>query len=183
MNVLQRLCKSQEFRGRLERSRDRLYRVAYSWCHNPDLAEDLVQETLSKALVRADQLRDPDALVSWLLRIMTNEFRDHLRRQRPMSDVDDIVLEEPSTLDSEHERGEVVSTVRGAVQKLPFAQRQVLTLVDLEGLSYKEVAEVLEIPIGTVMSRLCRGRHALRELLHEYRAAGQKARTPIRRVK
>lgn len=71
--------RSTELSARLTGSRARLYRLAYSWCHNAALAEDLVQETLYKALKKSDQVRDMDVLEGWLFKIMTNCWYDHLR--------------------------------------------------------------------------------------------------------
>ncbi|HQU16018.1 MAG: RNA polymerase subunit sigma-24 [Chromatiales bacterium 21-64-14] len=165
MNLLTLLCHSREFRSQLESSRDRLYRLAYAWSHDPHLSDDLVQETLAKALKNSGQLRDPKAMNTWLFSILANCWRDHFRRSRATVDVDDIVYFHDVTPEHEHGQHEVVTRVRQAVAELPLAQRQVLTLVDLEGFSYIEVAQILEIPIGTVMSRLSRARRALKQYL------------------
>jgi RNA polymerase sigma-70 factor (ECF subfamily) len=165
MNILASLCKQRQFRQSIADYRENLYRIAYSWCHNPALADDLVQETLAKALKNSGQLRDSKTLKAWLYRIMSNCWHDHFRRNRETVDVDDIVLVEPDTPDSNHDRRLVVDKVRAAIARLPIGQRQVLTLVDLEGCSYIEVAQALDIPIGTVMSRLSRARKALKHQL------------------
>jgi RNA polymerase sigma-70 factor (ECF subfamily) len=101
---------------------------------------------------------------------MANCWRDHLRALRPMTDVD--ALDEEcfccdETPDAAYDRRETVNRVRAAVARLPVGQRQVVTLVDLEEFSYAEVAATLGIPIGTVMSRLCRARLALRDQLRQ----------------
>jgi RNA polymerase sigma-70 factor (ECF subfamily) len=155
-------------RARIEEHRKALYRVAFSWCHQPALADDLVQETMLRALAGAEALRDPARLKGWLFVIMGNCFRDHLRRQRPAEDletIDEVILATVEGPDEIHERSRLVSCVRKAIEGLPLGQRQVITLVDLEGFGYAEVARILDVPIGTVMSRLCRGRQALRERL------------------
>jgi len=92
MSLLNIFCRSQEFKQRLEASRTRLYRLAYSWCHDTALADDLAQETLEKALKKSSQLRDPAALETWLFSILTNCWRDHFRRSRDMLDIDDLPL-------------------------------------------------------------------------------------------
>ncbi len=165
MKLLNMFCRSQEFKQRLEASRIRLYRLAYSWCHEPALADDLVQETLEKALKKSGQLRDPAAMETWLFSILTNCWRDHFRRSKDTVDIDDIPFEHEITPEVEHQQHQVVSQVRSAIGLLPLGQRQVLTLVDLEGCSYIEVANILGVPVGTVMSRLCRARRALKESL------------------
>ena len=165
--------EQRELMEQIKASRGRLYRVAFAWCHDAALADDLAQEALTRGLSRLEQLRESAKFMSWLFAILNRCWIDHLRAKR--SDVDDELLAElPSDLpgpDGHAERQETVNRVRGAIAALPLGQRQVVTLVDLEDFSYAEVAEVLEIPIGTVMSRLCRARSSLRELLREQVAA------------
>ncbi len=184
MEFLTLFSQSREQRHALQQSRARLYRMAYAWCHNAALADDLTQETLAKALRKTGQLRDPKARDAWLFSILANCYRDHFRRQRNMDDVDDIELHDETTPESRSSQKEIVIMVRAAIAKLPEGQRQVMTLVDLEGFSYVEVAEILCVPIGTVMSRLCRARNALRELLapEMERQTGSQGIT-LRRVK
>jgi RNA polymerase sigma-70 factor (ECF subfamily) len=146
-------------------SRDRLYRMAFAWTHNPHLADDLVQQTILKALNNQRQLKDLAAAEAWLFRILSNCLKDHYRAKRETVSPDEVVLSDDRTPEQAAEELLLAEAVREAVQSLPLAQRQVITLVDLEGFTYASVAEILEIPVGTVMSRLCRGRRALRELL------------------
>ncbi|WP_298134698.1 sigma-70 family RNA polymerase sigma factor [Acidiferrobacter sp.] len=182
MGIRQLLCRSREFKKTLETSRPRLYRIAYAWTHNAALADDLVQETLAKAWQKHDQLRDPRAEEAWLFSIMTNCFRDHHRREHEAEDIDEMDIPCDHCLETEHLRSELVGRVRAAIAKLPPGQRQVVTLVDLEGFSYNEVSSILGIPGGTVMSRLCRARAALKTLLLPDMAAhGQAPR--MRRIK
>lgn len=151
----------------IEASRARLYRMAYAWCHDPALADDLAQETLARGLARVEQLRESEKVGGWLFSILHRCWIDHLRGKRDDLDesaLTDVAADEPGP-DGVAERSQTVGRVRQAVATLPIGQRQVVTLVDLEELSYAEVAEVLAIPIGTVMSRLCRARAALRQLL------------------
>ena len=146
----------------------RLYRVAYAWCHDPDLASDLVQEAMQKAIKKHHQLQSEQALDAWLFRILTNCWRDHCRssqRQRETSMHDELQIDDEQQQTDDSERALVVTQVRKAVSQLTLDQREVVTLVDLEGMAYSEVAEILDIPIGTVMSRLCRARRQLREYL------------------
>ena len=183
MDILDYFLRNRESQRALREARTRLYRMAYAWCHNRALAEDLVQETLAKATQKSAQLRDPKARDAWLYSILTNCFRDHLRRQRDMDDVDELEISHEVTPETETGRLQVVDKVRAAVARLPDGQRQVVTLVDLEGFSYVEVAQILSIPIGTVMSRLCRARNAMKtQLLADFQPdAG--ARHTLRRIK
>lgn len=159
------LFSQHRLRQRIVESRERLYRVAWSWCHNAALAEDLVQDTMERALKKIGKLRDPQRLEVWLMRIQVNLFRDHLRRNREETS-DEIEVESPECgPDMQAQQHELVLRTRAAIERLPDNQRQVLTLVDLSELSYADTAQVLDVPIGTVMSRLSRARARLRELM------------------
>jgi len=183
MDLLDFFLRSREAERALEQARTRLYRVAYAWCHNAALAEDLVQETLTKALRKSSQLRDPKARDAWLFTILANCFRDHFRKQRDMDDIDEIEISHETTPESESSRAEIVSMVRATIARLPEGQRQVVTLVDLEGFSYVEVAQILEVPIGTIMSRLCRARNAMKVILQPAMQQGPATSRAIRRIK
>jgi RNA polymerase sigma-70 factor (ECF subfamily) len=168
----------------IERARDRLYRMAYAWCHDPALADDLAQAALEKALRRSGQLRDAGRLVPWLMAILANAYRDHLRAQREMLDIDGLGDTLPSDAPGPEDNwsaGDVARQVRREVARLPAGHRQVVTLVDLEGCSYAEVGAILGIPVGTVMSRLCRARRALRQRLRA--VAPDRVRERLRVVK
>ncbi len=160
----------------------RLYRMAYSWCHDPHLAADLVQDTMAKALKNRHQLRERAALQGWLFVILANGWRDHCRRVRDTVDIDAIELGHDSDLETDSDRNRMLQRLRSAIARLNPDHREVLTLVVLEGMAYDEVADVLRIPIGTVTSRLCRAREILRRNLHEP-AAADAATATLRRVK
>ena len=168
----------------MENSRERLYRMAYAWTHDPHLADDLVQQSIYKALNNQRQLKDMGAAEAWLFRILSNCLKDHYRAKRDVVSTDDIVIADEVTPEQNTEKQQLVDKVRRAVRKLPMAQCQVVTLVDLEGFTYASVAEILEIPVGTVMSRLCRGRRALREHLIDVGTAATPRRSmTLKRVK
>ena len=173
------------FRPSIEALRPVLYRIAYAWCHDATLADDLVQETLSKAWARRAQLRDEASLKAWVVSIMNHCWLDYLRSRRDFDDVDDLQDELESRAESPEaccDREQVIACVRAAVAHLPLGQRQVLTLVDLEEFGYAEVAGILDIPVGTVMSRLSRARASLKNLL-EPTMQQPAARPLLRRVK
>ena len=176
-SVIFGINQRRAFRKLLGNSRDRLYRMAYAWTHNPHLADDLVQQTLCKALSNQKQLKDPGAAEAWLFRILSNCLKDYYRTKREVLSAEELVIVDDRTPERESEEQQLVRKVRRAVQKLPLPQRQVITLVDLEGFTYASVAEVLEIPVGTVMSRLCRGRRSLREFLTDVRPQPASVRT------
>lgn len=170
MNLLGFISRPQRFEERLGESRPRLWRLAYSWSHNRALSDDLVQDTLAKALVKHKQLREPELLNGWLCSIMANCWHDHLRQHRDTTDIDDVPdlqLPDGATPEDGCQQNQTIRRVRRAVGELPVGQREVITLVDLEECSYGEVAAILDIPIGTVMSRLSRARFALKEKLRE----------------
>lgn len=158
------------FKKLVSNSRERLYRMAYAWTHDPYLADDLVQQTLCKALTNQKQLRDMVAADAWLFRILANCLTDYRRARREVLHGDDLALVDNRTPETQTEEQQLVDKVRLGVSRLPIAQCQVVTLVDLEGFTYASVAETLDIPVGTVMSRLCRGRQALRESLMDARS-------------
>jgi RNA polymerase sigma-70 factor (ECF subfamily) len=183
MDVFHFLGRTREAKARLEQHRLRLYRIAYAWTHNAALADDLVQETLTKALQKSGQLRDPNAGEAWLYSILANCYHDHFRRYRVTEEIDNYALTDESTPEKESSEQEIVLRVRAAIARLSEGQRQVITLVDIQGLSYLEVAQILGVPIGTVMSRLCRARYALRDLLQEIAPKLTAEESKIRRIK
>ncbi len=163
-----------------------MLRLAYSWCGDSMLAEDLVQESFAKAIKNHKQLKDQDKLKCWLFSILNNCWREHLRKARNMTDIDDLVFISAENIESDASSRQTVQKVRQAIAELPLGQRQVVTLVDLMELSYAEVAMTLEIPTGTVMSRLNRARETLKVKLLSYATQANiscEAPTHLRRVK
>jgi len=168
MEIRSIFWRSAAIKREIEGSREALYRMAYAWCRDAALADDLTQTAVEKALRGAAQLRDETRLKAWLFRILANCLRDHARARRghvELESVEDTIADGGPTPEEARASAELAQRVRRAVGELPVGQRQVLTLVDLEGCTYGEVGEILEIPVGTVMSRLCRARQALRERL------------------
>ena len=183
MKVIDWFCHSSEIREQIENSRERLYRVAYSWCHDMDLADDLVQDTVIKAFRNNKQLRDVKAINSWLFRILYNCWCDHLRSKKDTVSYDDNLQYHDQSPENITATLETVTQVQNSIKALPEGQRQVVTLVAMEGFSYGEVAEILDIPIGTVMSRLCRARNTLAERLKKSSQMIRKINPALRRVK
>lgn len=161
-----------------------LYGAAMRLTRNPSDAEDLVQETFLKAYRAYDTFESGTNIKAWLYRILTNTFINNYRRdtRRPqetdLGDLEDVYLfrrmnrdtSTGSTSSAEQQllEGLVESDIKEAVESLPESFRMVVLLADLEGFSYKEIAEILDIPIGTVMSRLHRGRKALQRALWDF---------------
>ena len=161
---------------------DALYNTAYRMTRNSEDAEDLVQETYLKAYKYYDKFTEGTNFKAWLFKIMKNTFINNYRKKQsapPQSDFADIeesfesqVSEEVTrkVKDPEAELLEDVldEDVQRALEELPEDYRMVVILADLEGFAYKEIAEILEVPVGTVMSRLYRGRRRLEEAMLRY---------------
>lgn len=152
----------------------RLRRFAYALTGSREDADDVTQIALEKALTRAEQWRPGTRLDSWVFRIAHNAWIDELRARRRRG----VSVEIDQDLDLPGEDGRAaaharldLAEVRALVAALPDDQRAVLALVAVEGLSYQEAAEALDIPIGTVMSRLARARKALAQKIERQGAA------------
>ena len=142
-------------------------RAAYNFARwlvrNEQDAEDIVQESFVKAFLALDRFRGGDSRV-WLLAIVRNTAMSLLRGRRPEAALGDAGPEPADSSEGVEERliaGERRDQVRGAIERLPAEFRETLILRELEGLSYKEIAGVLDVPVGTVMSRLARARGLL----------------------
>ena len=149
----------------------RLRRFAFGLAGSLDEADDLVQAACERALARRDQYEPGTRLVSWLYRIVQTIWIDQVRRQRTVS-VDPALLAEYPGGDAvgEAESRLALAEVRQAIAVLSPEHRTVLLLVSVEGLAYREAAEILGLPIGTIMSRLARARLALAKALEEPKA-------------
>ncbi|WP_029134722.1 RNA polymerase sigma factor [Sedimenticola selenatireducens] len=152
-------------RQRLAALSPRLRRLALAWCGEQSLAEDLSQEALARALSRLDTLKDDKALERWVFSILANCFRDHCRRHKPADQFEECIDQSLSSADEQLAQQQTTNQVRQAIGRLTPDQREVLMLVDLEACSYTEVADILDIPVGTVMSRLSRARQNLKQLI------------------
>jgi RNA polymerase sigma-70 factor (ECF subfamily) len=163
-----------------------LYSAALRMTRNASDAEDLVQETYLKAYRSYASFQEGTNLRAWLYRILTNTYINSYRaaKRRPevtdVEDVEDLYLYKRMAGAGDSRTGrsaedEALDTftddvVKSALEELPDAFRMAVLLADVEGFSYKEISEITDVPIGTVMSRIHRGRRALQKTLHEVAA-------------
>jgi RNA polymerase sigma-70 factor (ECF subfamily) len=165
MKIVKQFVAALSIKQALATRRKRLYQTAYSWCHDPALADDLVRETMYKAIKNSSSLREIATLDTWLYRILINCWHDYLRvsgRHVELFDISDDRIGEHSDM---YQKVQIVDRVRASVANLPMNLREVVTLADFAGFSYAEIASIIDVPVGTVMSRLYRARQNLKEQL------------------
>lgn len=161
---------NQDVRHQLVELLPRLRRFAYSLTGSLDEADDVLQSAVEKALTRLDQFEVGTRLDSWMCQIIRTVWIDRIRYSKRRNTTSDPDITEAIEHDARiHEQMQArmdLEIIRGAVAKLPEEQRAVLSLVTIDGMSYQEAADTLEVPIGTIMSRLARARRKLAEAIN-----------------
>ena len=160
---------------------DHLYRIAFHLVRNDDEAQDCVQETCARALSAYSQFTPGSNMKAWLTRILYNFFFDSYARNRRMVAADDLVSDgetvkdywetvkaDPPGPEAQFLQRELDATIGAALKRIPEDFRAPIVLVDMGDFSYAEAAEILSCPVGTVRSRLSRGRKVLRKQLSGY---------------
>ena len=160
---------------------DQLYAAALRYTKNPEDARDLVQDTYLKAFTSFHQFEEGTNLRAWLYRVLTTTFINTYRKgqrqpQIAQAELEDWQIAQAQSHTSDLGKSAEVealenlpdSDIKRALQEMPEDFRLVVYLADVEGFSYKEIAEIVDVPAGTVMSRLHRGRKLLREKLTDY---------------
>jgi len=173
---------SELFVGQAMEYADQLYAAAMRLAKNPADAADLVQETYLKGYQAFDRFEQGTNLKAWLYRILTNTYINVYRKrqktgiQEGLDDLEEWQVGESESLTTKATRSAEAEAidhmpdlaVRDALQALPEERRLVIYFADVEGYSYQEIAEIMDTPVGTVMSRLHRGRRELRDALADY---------------
>ena len=158
--------KKRRFNSLVQEHLDGLLQLAFMRCTDKELAEDLVQDTCIKAYnayLSKNEIENPKA---WLFRILINTHIDHIRKKKlTMVDVENYDFQDNKTPIQEMETNFFFKDLHNAIKELEEDQRTVIHLSDINEYSYKEIADILNIPLGTVMSRLHRARQALRKRL------------------
>jgi RNA polymerase sigma-70 factor, ECF subfamily len=154
-----------EFHRLIEQQIPRLRRYARALTRNRERADDLVQDTLSRALVKEQFWQPGTNLGAWLFTIMHNQNVNNVRRAVRESRMVDMEQLSPTPATTDPTASRQMFELERALAQLSLEQRQVILLVGLEGMSYEDAAGILSVPVGTVRSRLSRGRDILRKLL------------------
>ncbi|MCF6109103.1 RNA polymerase sigma factor [Mesorhizobium muleiense] len=160
------MIETDQFGKQLVAFLPNLRRFAISLCRSRDLADDLVQAACERALANTERFEPGTRFDAWLFRILRNLWIDHIRRQRTAGPHEDIEQRQDlvgASGERDVEARFALNSVAQAITDLPDDQREIILLVCVEDLSYREAAGVLDIPIGTVMSRLARARKNLAE--------------------
>jgi RNA polymerase sigma-70 factor, ECF subfamily len=154
-----------EFHRLIEQQIPRLRRYARALTRKRERADDLVQDTLSRALVKEQFWQPGTNLRAWLFTIMHNQNVNNVRRAVRESGMVDMEISRTPAATTDPTASRQMFELERALAQLPLEQRQVILLVGLEGMSYEDAAGILSVPVGTVRSRLSRGRDILRKLL------------------
>jgi RNA polymerase sigma-70 factor (ECF subfamily) len=159
------LAKSDEIYQLIAQEIPRLRRYARFLARNADQADDLVQECLTRAVSNIDRWQPGTNMNAWLLVILHNIFINEVKRRRPVLTSDGVIEQHGGGTSGGQEERIYLNNVQQAFDKLSTDHKEILLMIAVEGLQYEEAAAILNVPIGTVRSRISRARESLRELL------------------
>lgn len=184
LNLFVETNKNRQLNALLAQKHKSLYRLAYAWCHQASVAEDLVQETFLKVLEKTIDIESLEHLDAFLVKIMRNSFLDMMRFNKRWqwadeTEIDEFFVQECS--ETQFIAQQDSECLFKAMASLPFEQREAIALVDLQGFSYQQIADITSTPIGTVMSRISRGRENLMKLMKQIEKRGSMNVVPFRR--
>ncbi len=168
MSIVENFIAAFSLKSEFAARRNKLYRIAYSWCHDATLADDLAQETIYKAIKNASRLRDTGTIDTWMYRILFNCWQDYLRVKGRNVEFVEMQDDDQEDHADSYQQSQIVERVRSSIERLDLPLREVVTLADFAGFSYAEIAEIIDVPIGTVMSRLFRARKKLKQQLLDF---------------
>jgi len=154
-----------EFKEKLAGAIPHLRAFARGLCGNPDTADDLVQETMLKAWAARVRFAAGTSFRAWTFTILRNHYFSQMRRRRFVGDWDDLVADRLLAAPAEQDMSVQLRDMTRALAQLPDPQREALILVGAGGLAYEEAAEIMGVAVGTVKSRVARGRAALEALM------------------
>jgi RNA polymerase sigma-70 factor (ECF subfamily) len=171
-------ARREKFAGEVMVYLDHLYRVAFHLARDEEEAQDLTQETFARALASYDQFRPGTNMKAWVTKILQNLFFDRYQQRKRWISADDpsiagaILLKEPAAqntgLETHVLSAELSAEITDVLRKLPPEFRVPIVLIDMGDFSYAEAAELLSCPVGTIRSRLSRGRKLMRSYLSNY---------------
>lgn len=180
-NLLQCDLNEAVFHKLLEKNYSQMYRLAFAWTHNRHLSEDLVQEMMLKALEKRDQLDELTNLEPWLCKILHHLYIDKMRDEQKWQWTDDSQLESFSSPFSNNSQDlfaeQQLNQLQIAMSELNEKHRTIIALIDLQELSYQQAAQVLNLPEGTIMSRLSRARKQLKTNLEQNKNPNKNSKT------
>jgi RNA polymerase sigma-70 factor (ECF subfamily) len=160
------LGNKKAFSGLVDLYKDNVINIAYKLSGNYEAAQDIAQESFIKAYTKLGSFRKEASFMTWLYRVTYNTACNYLRQHK----IKTLLLNEEilASYKETPEEAELKDIVNEAIESLPLKLKTIIVLRDFEGLSYKEISEIIKRPVGTVESRLARARSKLKELLKDY---------------
>ncbi|MCD6422919.1 MAG: sigma-70 family RNA polymerase sigma factor [Elusimicrobia bacterium] len=161
----------EAFEQLIRKYEQKIYNIALYFCRNPVEAEDISQMAIIKMFKSLKNFKEQSSLSTWIFRIVRNVFLDECKksfRRHEVEQIENFEFIDKKSAEEIAGRNQLFSWINSAIKKLPEKFRMVVVLCDMEGFDYKETAEILNVPVGTVRSRLNRARRMLKEILRNF---------------